>query len=244
MKDKYHEQWEKLGADDPYWAVLTDPKKKGGKWDHSDFFNSGEKAVIRLLKNLEDLDVELRYDSVLDFGCGVGRVSRAFASRFKQVIAIDVSSTMLDEARKANRHVDNINFIHNTAEDLSLIPSDSVDCVYTNMVLQHMSPRKQLAYIRGFCKVLSSGGIMAIQASSYFNLKSWEGWRQLVLRNNILNVIFRAKDDPLRVMEMHVLSKHIVLETLSQEGMEIIHVERNNTSGPGFQSYMYFAKKC
>ncbi len=29
MKDKYFEQWERLGDSDPYWAVLTDPKKKG-----------------------------------------------------------------------------------------------------------------------------------------------------------------------------------------------------------------------
>jgi len=31
-------QWERLGKSDPYWAVLSVPEKKGGKWDKLDFF--------------------------------------------------------------------------------------------------------------------------------------------------------------------------------------------------------------
>ena len=44
-------------------------------------------------------------------------------------------------------------------------------------------------------------------------------------------------------MEIHALPKKVVLETLNQEGMNIIHVERYNPDLPAFQSYMYFAEK-
>jgi len=30
--------WEKLGADDPLWAILTDPEKKGGEMEPRSFF--------------------------------------------------------------------------------------------------------------------------------------------------------------------------------------------------------------
>jgi hypothetical protein len=33
--------WERLGRRDPYWAVLTDPDKRGGGWNIDDFFRSG-----------------------------------------------------------------------------------------------------------------------------------------------------------------------------------------------------------
>ena len=175
MKDKHHKQWEQLGASDPYWAALTDPNKKGGKWDRTDFFSTGEKEVINLLMKVKGLGIEVKFGSALDFGCGVGRHSRALAARFRKVIAIDVSRSMLNEAQKANQHIRNIDFIHNIAEDLSVIPEDSIDFLYTNIVLQHMPKKRQVIYIREFCRILRPKGIIVIQTPAKCNLKSWIG---------------------------------------------------------------------
>ena len=69
--------------------------KMGGKWGHAEFFSTGEREVIKLLTKFEELGIDVEFGSVLDFGCGVGRVSRALSERFSQVIAVDVSSSML-----------------------------------------------------------------------------------------------------------------------------------------------------
>ncbi len=243
MKDKYREQWERLGADDPYWAVLTNPNKRGGKWNSNEFFNTGKMEIENVLGKLCKLSVNLDRGVALDFGCGVGRLSRALANEFRKVIAVDVSSSMLEEAKKANHDIRNIEFIHNTTEHLKVIPEKSINFIYSNIVLQHMPKSRQEVYIREFCKVLSSGGIVAFQTPSKFNLRSWKGWVYPLTGNNVLNVIRRFKYGPAGVMEIHALSKDIVLETLNQEGMEIIHVERYDSAGTAFESYMYFARK-
>lgn len=209
MKDKYREQWETLGADDPYWAVLTDPNKRGGKWNSNEFFNTGKTEIENVLGKLSNLSVKLDRSVALDFGCGVGRLSRALANEFRKVIAVDVSSSMLEEAKKANHNIKNIEFIHNTDEHLEIIPERSVDFLYSNIVLQHMPKNRQMGYIREFCKVLSPSGILAIQIPSKSNLRSWKGWVYLVMGNNILNLIRRVKYGSRGVMEVHALSKDI-----------------------------------
>jgi len=243
MKDKHHEQWEKLGATDPYWAVLTNPKTQGGKWDSKEFFGTGERAVIKLLKKFDALGKELQFGSVLDFGCGVGRVSRALAARFRQVIAIDVSSSMLDEAQKANQHIGNIDFIHNIAEDLSIIPEDSIDCLYTTLVLQHMPKQRQVMYIREFCRVLRPKGILVMHTGTKSNLKSWKGWVYLLTGNYGLKVINEIQIGISGGMEMHTIPKKTVLETLDDENMTIVNVEGLAGGHAAVINHRYFAEK-
>lgn len=243
MNDKYREQWERLGANDPYWAVLTDPNKRGGKWNSTEFFNTGKREIENVLLKVKNLGTKINNGIALDFGCGVGRLSRALAKEFRKVIAVDVSSSMLKEAQKANHDITNIEFIQNTAEDLVVIPENSIDFLYSNIALQHMPKNRQIVYIREFCRVLSSGGILAIQTPSKCNLKSWKGWLYLVMSNNILNIVRRVKYGPAGVMEVHALPKKVILETLNMEDMNILHVERYDSAGPAFESYMYFAEK-
>jgi ubiquinone/menaquinone biosynthesis C-methylase UbiE len=243
MMDKFREQWEKLGTDDPYWAVLADPDKRGGKWDNVEFFDTGKKEIANVLRKTSTLGIKLNRGIALDFGCGLGRLSRALANEFGKVIALDVSSSMLKEAQRINHDITNIEFIHNAAEDLRGISENSIDFLYSNIVLQHMPKNRQMRYIREFCRVLSSGGILAIQTPSNCNLKSWKGWLYLIAGNNILNIIRRIKYGPNGIMEVHALSKKLVLQTLNQEDMSIIHVERYDSAGPAFKSYMYFAGK-
>lgn len=243
MEDKYRQQWEKLGADDPYWAVLTEPAMKDGKWNARDFFRTGENEIRQVMTSLSDLGLNPSRGVALDFGCGVGRLARALAGEFSKVIAVDISSAMLAEASKANQDIGNIEFIHNTRNDLTIIPENSVDFIYSNIVLQHLPANRQTLYIRAFCKVLSPGGVMVFQTPSTFELKSWMGWLYLLAGNKILNVLRRFRYGPSGVMEVHTLARKKVLATLQHEDVEVIAVERNDAAGPAFVSYMYFARK-
>ena len=36
--DRLRRVWERLGGDDPLWAVLSDSRKRGGRWDIDEFF--------------------------------------------------------------------------------------------------------------------------------------------------------------------------------------------------------------
>ncbi|MEO2048281.1 MAG: class I SAM-dependent methyltransferase [Pirellulales bacterium] len=243
MKDKHHEQWEKLGATDPYWAVLSNPKMKNDKWNRTEFFQRGEMEVVNLMTKFEALGIDVELGSVLDFGCGVGRVSRALSERFRKVIAIDVSRSMLQEAQNANQHIDNIDFIHNAAEDLSIISDDSVDCLYTNMVLQHMPKKRQVKYIREFCRVLQPKGILVMKTQSKSNLKTWKGWVYLLTGNYGINIINKIQIGYFSGMEMHTIPKKTVLNALDDENMTIVKVDKLASGHSAVIHPRYFAEK-
>ena len=40
--------WEQLAAQDPLWAILTDPQKKDGGWNRDEFFASGRVEAAAL----------------------------------------------------------------------------------------------------------------------------------------------------------------------------------------------------
>jgi ubiquinone/menaquinone biosynthesis C-methylase UbiE len=58
-------------------------------------------------------DPEFRPCRVLDFGCGVGRCTIPFARIAEEVVALDVSPSMLREAEKncLERALDNVMFL-------------------------------------------------------------------------------------------------------------------------------------
>ncbi|MCP4091544.1 MAG: class I SAM-dependent methyltransferase [Gammaproteobacteria bacterium] len=243
MKDKYHEQWEHLGAVDPYWAVLTNPKKRGGKWEPDEFFQTGEQEIATLLAMMDDVGISTTYGTVLDFGSGVGRLSRALATRFNEVLAVDVSQSMLDEARAANHHIGNIEFIHNVAEDLSVIADDSIDCLYTSMVLQHMPKERQLGYIREFCRILRPKGILAMWSQSRSNLRSWKGWLYLLAGNVGLDFMNKILYGTSGLMEMHTIPQKTVLETQGLGHMTVRHMKSQAPARSTFKQCLYIAEK-
>lgn len=239
----YRRQWEKLGETDPYWAVLTFADKKRGRWDSDAFFGTGEAELQNVFSKLEQKSVGVRFETALDFGCGVGRLSRALSFRFRDVIAIDISQSMLKEARAANRTYSNIRFLHNDRLNLELLDSGSVDFTYSNIVLQHMPASYQLCFIREFARVSRVGGVVVFQAPARRDLTTVFGWVHLIAGNQLVGLLRRALDRKEGRMEIHTLSKSRTLASLRREGLETIEVERYDATGRGFVSYRYYAVK-
>lgn len=243
LTDRYRKQWESLGARDPYWAVLTDPNKKGGRWDKDEFFQTGIDEIDGVEKKISNLGIPLRHDLALDYGCGVGRLSRALSLRFKGVIGVDISNAMLEEARSTNSAFSNIRFLRNNGRDLTDVAVGTVDFVYSNIVLQHSPKRNQRLLIKEFCRVLRPGGVLVFQTPSHPNLATVRGFLHLFLGNHILNVVRRIIYGKDCVMELHTLKKDEALRLLRQEGMSVIEAQRYDSAGTTFIGYRYFAVK-
>ena len=223
--------------------MLTDPAKKNDQWDREEFFRTGELEIASLLRRISDLNIALNFDVALDYGCGVGRLTRALAGRFARVVGVDFSAAMLAEAQAANATIANLQFLPNRGDDLPGIDDRSIDLVYSNIVLQH-SPRKiQRALLAEFCRALKPGGVLVFQTPSHANAKTLHGFFHRLFGNGILNVVRRLRYGAGRVMEMHTLEKSEVLRVLQDEGLETVHVERFDTAGVAFVSYRYFARK-
>jgi malonyl-CoA O-methyltransferase len=80
----------------------------------------------------------LRFDSIVEIGCGTGKNTVLLASVAEKVHALDFSAGMLAKAR-AKLLSDNVTF---TVADLALpwpCAAESADLVVCNLVLEHMS---------------------------------------------------------------------------------------------------------
>lgn len=129
------------------------------------FWSDGERDLDRLLRALE---VRIApSDVVLEIGCGVGRLTRVIALRARRVEALDVSSEMIDLARRHHGALHNIDWIVGDGASLRPIADASVDGCLSHVVFQHIpDPRITLGYVSEMGRVLKPGGWAAFQISN------------------------------------------------------------------------------
>lgn len=157
------EFWERAAGIDPMWAVLSDPARRGRRWNSNEFFATGRREISLLMFQLGRLGHTPPSGAALDFGCGLGRVSQALAQHFGRVLGVDVSARMIQLAAFLNRYGTRVSYLLNQRPDLSAIDAASFDLVYSDIVLQHIPPADTRAYITEFVRVLRPEGIVVFQ---------------------------------------------------------------------------------
>jgi SAM-dependent methyltransferase len=146
-------------------------------WDIESFIASGEEDLERLVAPfLARCGLPLSGKCILELGCGAGRMTAGFAKRFERVYAFDLSQEMLSRARHIHTEQRNILWLLSNGADLSCVASDSMDFVFSYLVLQHL-PDQALAlqYIREMLRVLRPGGVFLFQFNG--GLEPTMNWR-------------------------------------------------------------------
>jgi SAM-dependent methyltransferase len=156
-------KWNQLGKSDPLWAILSDPSKRNKQWKPEAFFATGESEVQKVLADLERLKRPLQFERVLDFGCGVGRLAGYFLRQFESYTGVDISPSMIAQAKRWNRNLQKAGFQLNDRPDLSLFESNTFDLIYCNLVLQHMDPQYSRKYIEEFVRIVKPEGLILFQ---------------------------------------------------------------------------------
>ena len=169
--ERHGRDWEELAAADPLWAILAGPDQRGGRWDTEKFFATGEQEIAELMELVTQVGGLERMGRALDFGCGVGRLTRALGARFDEAVGVDISEEMVRLAPELNSEVPGCSFVVNAKPDLSVFDASSFDLVYTTLVLQHL-PRRELlrAYLSEFLRILRPGGLAVFQTLAHLPL--------------------------------------------------------------------------
>ncbi|MDW8396211.1 MAG: class I SAM-dependent methyltransferase [Anaerolineae bacterium] len=156
-------EWDRRAQLDAFHFICSERKT----WAIEDFVRAGERDVERyLMPHLPRCGLDPAERCVLDFGCGVGRLSAALAKRFKSVTAFDLSSEMLARGRALFPDLTNIQWVQGNGVDLHPLADASHDVVFSYLVLQHVpEARLALGYVAEFCRVLAPGGVLCIQFS-------------------------------------------------------------------------------
>lgn len=97
-------------------------------------------------------------DTVVDLGCGIGRVTRYVAPLCSEIWAIDVSETMLRFARQRLSQQPNVRFLLGRGTALPEIETGSVDFAYSLLTLQHVEREHAFRLLRELRRVLRDRG--------------------------------------------------------------------------------------
>jgi SAM-dependent methyltransferase len=158
------EAWEDWATVDPLWSILTEPTLQDTSWDVDRFFETGEQAVGSLFTHAAEIGLPRRRRRALDFGCGVGRLTRAIAARVPDTIGLDIAPTMIATARELNAEVSTARFEVHPGEDLREYADASFDIVVSLFVLQHIPEVRAIErYLTELVRVLADGGLAVVQ---------------------------------------------------------------------------------
>ena len=245
--ERLTKEWEDMGLYDPLWAVVSHPEKRDNQWNLNDFIQTGKITVQRYCDLINRyVHRQPPFDRVLDFGCGVGRLSRAWSACAYHVVGIDISSSMIAKAWEINTEISNLEFIINQAQDLRVFGDGSFDLVMSHICLQHMPWRLQELYISEFARVCRRLGIVTFQlpaSGKKMFLKQIRKYVVDMLPMGLGKKYRKWRHGNPSVMDMFFTSPEQVELLAKQLGLELLHKEEDMSGGPDTHGYIYLFRK-
>jgi ubiquinone/menaquinone biosynthesis C-methylase UbiE len=243
-------EWERFGREDAYFGVLSQEQYRRDNLDDATrarFFESGETHVAWVLGRIRDrTGAEFSPRSVLDYGCGVGRVVLGFAEEAERAVGVDVSRSMLAEARRnaEARGLTNVDLVEPPSLDSMAAEFDLVHC---GMVLQHIPRREGLRILDRLLGIVRPGGVAVVQVPfgvSHWTASAFSHAMRLPLAHNLVNLV-RRRPWSYPYMEMNLYSSDLLLRSVLDQQMQVLDLmlERDEPSRWRYDSCWLFASR-
>lgn len=224
-------EWEKWGRQDPYFGVITDERYRNANLDHDSyesFFQTGEQHVEALCERFSQSFVgQFNPKTVLDYGCGTGRLSVALAKRFEHVTGVDVAPSMIDEALATRDSIGLDNLEFRVCQGDFKDADDQYDLVNTYIVMQHIPRRRGMIVVANLLESVAPGGFIALHLTFGNETRTIKPLSAgLRLARNI-----RRKIQPDPEMLMTAYDLNGVMELLLRSGFVDLFCELTNQAG-------------
>lgn len=233
--------WESLAQRDALSAILTDQTKSGGKWDVTQFMATGDAEIEAVLQHLAAIGLQPDPGgAVLDFGCGVGRLTQALARRFSSCVGIDISQEMITRANALNQY-QHCRYVMSAAPQLPLA-DESCTFLYSNLVLQHVARPFAVNYLREFTRVLAPGGVVVFGVQDRFATpdlaSSLTRLRHILHSRSRVRSWFKGHGGE---MQMHCLPERVVRQALGTA--VIADIRYTNTAAKDFNGKLVYLQQ-
>jgi ubiquinone/menaquinone biosynthesis C-methylase UbiE len=184
----------------------------------------------------------LSKERVLDFGCGVGRLSQGLAKHFRHVDGVDIAKPMIELAQQHNQHGDRVRYHLNSQRDLRLFPNDHFDLIYSVITLQHIPAPLIPDYLQEFARVCRPGGLIFFQLPSSVPTSKFRfSWYPPTLWKRLKRVFL--KTTAIRAeMSMNCLKKSEILAIFARLETNPIKIEPYAATGK-HESWSYLFQK-
>ena len=197
--------WTRLGETMPHWSVAAEPAFMPHQIDahRASFLASGVQDVAHLVATLgrhgwRPADLP----RVMDFGCGVGRMTAPMADMFPSVAGCDVSPSHLALARVACGS--RVPFSLVNALDFGM--AAPFDLWFSTRTLQHNPPPVAAMILRRAFGLLAPGGVAVFQMPTARVGYTYDGAAALV------------EDAAAETLPIHVLPQAAVFALAAQAG--------------------------
>lgn len=160
------DSWSSFAAREPYFAVLTQDRFLRANLDHrakADFYESGESHVSEVYEVIgAHIDQHFVTTTLLEYGCGPGRLLIPFARKASSVTGVDIAPAMLEIAREAAAEagVPGIELLTAGEFDRDQRQFDLVNC---HLLLQRLRPAAGLRLLEQLVERVRLGGIGVFQ---------------------------------------------------------------------------------
>ncbi|KAB1063981.1 class I SAM-dependent methyltransferase [Salibacter halophilus] len=221
--------WNKYGKDNPYFGVLTHDEYLNENLNEESiekFFKTGSQYVEETLNDIhQKLKPGFKPKTVLDFGCGTGRLAIPFAKIADEVVGLDVSKDMLSEAEKNTARYDVKNLsLHLSDDSLSAIKGKKFDLINSYIVLQHINVNRGMAFIDQLTNQLNEGGAGVLHVT-HGTLKNKVKQTSDFLRyrvpflNGFINIM-KGNSFSKPLMQMNIYDINKIIQLLQDKGVK------------------------
>jgi SAM-dependent methyltransferase len=237
--------WEEWGRRDPYFGVITCEKFRRTELTTDakrEFFESGRVHAQYVMQMInQHIDPHFRPRAILDFGCGVGRLVVPFARIAQEVVGLDVSSSMLLEAKRNCDELGVRNVRLLVSDDSLSALTGKYDLIHSFIVFQHIPSYRGGAIFRGLLSFLKDGGVGAMHfAYSKDIYATTNGVPPPPLRSVSINAEAPPSDaDP--EMQMNPYSMTEILFLMQKSGVYRFHAEFTDHGGE-LGIFLFFQK--
>jgi SAM-dependent methyltransferase len=156
----------------------------------AEFVATGDNEVPGYLDRFGLLDGDDDRRTLVEIGCGIGRMTCAFTRRFGTVLACDLDAGFLERCREAVARfgkVDRLRTVEVVDGRTLHIPDDVADVAFSYITLQHCDRDDAVALVAEAVRVVRPGGRIAL------NFRSWSGFDPFVLpAGATVRALFRA----------------------------------------------------
>jgi SAM-dependent methyltransferase len=212
--------WERLAERDALGAVLT-PFEGGDASPESlaAFWATGVADIEHVMALLGGLGCARSGGAVLDYGCGLGRLTAALAAHFDRAVGVDIAAPMLARATALSADP-KVSFRQIERGEPIALPGEQFALVLSLITLQHLGRREIETTLRALAAVVAPHGVL------HFNLPDdgTSTWRRS-LQDRLPDALFYR----LRPMKMRGLPREQVVALLRSSGLVIVDVRAEET---------------
>lgn len=162
---------------------------------------------------LQHIDINKNH-TIIEIGCGTGETSIAIASLCQKVIAVDVSSQMLEYANKKaqSRNIGNISFVN--AGFLRFSCEEKVDAVISQIALHHIPDFWKMIALKKIYNAMKDKGRLYLRDVVFsFDMEKYIN----TIEYYIQDIEKNAGHDTARNFENHIKNEYSTFDWIMEE---------------------------